>query len=177
MEVKIYTSPTCFHCKDLIKKLNDNNIKFENIFTDTLKSEEIDYLIQEAKTSSLPIITLNNRFVSEEELFEIIPFFIEDTKINKIIRCHDCDKELTLNNEGEIIDGKLLKYEKDENKFIDVYKCNECFNTDHSLRNYQETEVYSRVVGYIRPVNQWNDGKAEEFKVRKTFDMEKVIDR
>ena len=32
-----------------------------------------------------------------------------------------------------------------------------------------ETEIYSRVVGYIRPVKQWNEGKAEEFKVRKNF--------
>jgi anaerobic ribonucleoside-triphosphate reductase len=31
------------------------------------------------------------------------------------------------------------------------------------------SEVYSRVVGYLRPVNQWNEGKAEEFKQRKTF--------
>ena len=31
------------------------------------------------------------------------------------------------------------------------------------------TEVYSRVVGYLRPVNQWNEGKVEEFKQRKTF--------
>ena len=30
-------------------------------------------------------------------------------------------------------------------------------------------EVYSRVVGYLRPVAQWNDGKAAEFKMRKTF--------
>jgi anaerobic ribonucleoside-triphosphate reductase len=30
-------------------------------------------------------------------------------------------------------------------------------------------EVYSRVVGYIRPTKQWNDGKREEFKDRKTF--------
>ncbi|RKY49077.1 MAG: ribonucleoside triphosphate reductase [Candidatus Neomarinimicrobiota bacterium] len=30
-------------------------------------------------------------------------------------------------------------------------------------------EVYSRVVGYLRPVNQWNKGKKEEFKLRKTF--------
>ncbi len=28
-------------------------------------------------------------------------------------------------------------------------------------------EVYSRVVGYLRPVNQWNDGKQEEFKERR----------
>ena len=32
------------------------------------------------------------------------------------------------------------------------------------------TEVFSRVVGYIRPVNQWNEGKQEEFIRRKTFD-------
>jgi len=32
-----------------------------------------------------------------------------------------------------------------------------------------ETEVYSRVVGYLRPVKQWNDGKRAEFSLRKTF--------
>jgi len=31
-------------------------------------------------------------------------------------------------------------------------------------------EVYSRVVGYLRPVNQWSDGKQAEFFDRKTFD-------
>lgn len=31
-------------------------------------------------------------------------------------------------------------------------------------------EVYSRVVGYIRPVEQWNDAKQAEFNDRKTFD-------
>ena len=34
----------------------------------------------------------------------------------------------------------------------------------------EKTEVYSRVVGYLRPVDQWNPGKQEEFKQRKTFD-------
>jgi ribonucleoside-triphosphate reductase len=33
----------------------------------------------------------------------------------------------------------------------------------------QETEVYSRVVGYLRPVKQWNDGKQSEFVIRKAF--------
>ena len=32
-----------------------------------------------------------------------------------------------------------------------------------------ETEVYSRVVGYFRPVQNWNAGKKEEFKDRKAF--------
>ena len=35
-------------------------------------------------------------------------------------------------------------------------------------------EVYSRVVGYLRPVEQWNAGKQEEFKQRKTYSMKKV---
>ena len=34
------------------------------------------------------------------------------------------------------------------------------------------TEVYSRVVGYLRPIVQWNDGKQAEFKMRKTFSLE-----
>jgi ribonucleoside-triphosphate reductase len=33
------------------------------------------------------------------------------------------------------------------------------------------SEVYSRVVGYLRPVNQWNEGKAQEFRERKTFKL------
>ena len=33
----------------------------------------------------------------------------------------------------------------------------------------QPCEVYSRVVGYLRPVSQWNEAKQEEFKTRKTF--------
>jgi ribonucleoside-triphosphate reductase len=35
----------------------------------------------------------------------------------------------------------------------------------------EETEVYSRVVGYLRPVRQWNRGKQQEFKLRKTFSI------
>jgi len=36
-------------------------------------------------------------------------------------------------------------------------------------------EVYSRVVGYLRPVDQWNDGKQAEFAIRKTFDKSTVM--
>jgi ribonucleoside-triphosphate reductase len=32
-----------------------------------------------------------------------------------------------------------------------------------------ETEIYSRVVGYMRPVEQWNQGKRTEFNQRRTF--------
>ena len=35
-------------------------------------------------------------------------------------------------------------------------------------------EVYSRVVGYLRPVNQWNDGKRAEFDIRKEYEAPEI---
>jgi ribonucleoside-triphosphate reductase len=37
-----------------------------------------------------------------------------------------------------------------------------------------ECEVYSRIVGYLRPVGQWNAGKQAEFSLRKTYEKEVV---
>ena len=36
----------------------------------------------------------------------------------------------------------------------------------------QTAEVYSRITGYYRPVQNWNDGKTQEYKNRKVYDME-----
>ena len=36
----------------------------------------------------------------------------------------------------------------------------------------EKTEVYSRITGYYRPVQNWNDGKSQEFKDRKVYDIE-----
>ena len=36
------------------------------------------------------------------------------------------------------------------------------------------TEIYSRVVGYFRPVKQWNKGKQDEFADRKPYPVEKI---
>ncbi len=44
----------------------------------------------------------------------------------------------------------------------EVYECPTCGN---------KTEVYSRITGYYRPVQNWNDGKREEFKETKTYDI------
>ncbi|MFA6160119.1 MAG: anaerobic ribonucleoside-triphosphate reductase [Parcubacteria group bacterium] len=73
--------------------------------------------------------------------------------------CHDCKKELENNDE-------VAKYETNSGEF---FKCRKCHTADSVLRNFQETEVYSRIVGYIRPVSQWNAGKAEEYKDRKEY--------
>lgn len=46
------------------------------------------------------------------------------------------------------------------------FKCHKC-TID------QPCEVYSRIVGYIRPVQQWHVGKKQEFKERKEFKLKK----
>jgi ribonucleoside-triphosphate reductase len=46
-----------------------------------------------------------------------------------------------------------------------VEKCPKC---------QKACEVYSRVVGYYRPVSNWNAGKQEEFRQRKTYAMKKT---
>jgi len=38
-----------------------------------------------------------------------------------------------------------------------------------------KTEVYSRITGYYRPVQNWNDGKAQEYKDRKVYDIDRSV--
>jgi len=85
--------------------------------------------------------------------------------------CHDCQEQVSVavtpKADGIHIQGGSI-YEPEPNKFI--VKCDACFRKDPVLRNFQDCEVYSRVVGYLRPVAQWNDAKQEEFDDRKLFD-------
>ena len=46
----------------------------------------------------------------------------------------------------------------------ELYKCPHCGKT---------TEVYSRITGYYRPVQAWNDGKSQEFKERRTYNIDR----
>ena len=39
----------------------------------------------------------------------------------------------------------------------------------------RKTEIYSRITGYYRPVQNWNDGKAQEFKDRKVYAPERSV--
>jgi ribonucleoside-triphosphate reductase len=75
------------------------------------------------------------------------------------IICHDCEKELAHNDE-------YMAYENSGKTYA---KCKECHQKEPLLKDFRKTEVYSRVVGYIRPVEQWNKGKQEEYKDRREF--------
>jgi len=85
--------------------------------------------------------------------------------------CHNCGKEIEIKGK-DIKNGFLLVYEDGEEK-IRVYKCKQCFEKDPSLSNFRECEVYSRIVGYLRPIKQWHLGKQQEFKDRKEFKIKK----
>ena len=39
----------------------------------------------------------------------------------------------------------------------------------------QKAEVYSRITGYYRPVQNWNDGKTQEYKERKVYDVKHSV--
>ena len=89
--------------------------------------------------------------------------------------CHDCGEDLDVDGKSnggsgvEITGGAV--YEVVNNADYRIYlKCDGCYERDRDLKNYQECEVYSRVVGYLRPVSQWNNGKQSEWAERKTFD-------
>lgn len=74
-------------------------------------------------------------------------------------QCHDCSKALQRNEE-------YMPYQMGEKLYV---KCKKCHQKDPVLKNFQRTEVYSRVVGFLRPVQQWNNGKKEEFKDRAEY--------
>lgn len=76
--------------------------------------------------------------------------------------CHDCSKALENNEE-------YMAYNIGAETFM---KCKACHQKDSVLRNFRPTEVYSRVVGYIRPVAQWNKGKQAEFGDRNEYVVE-----
>lgn len=74
-----------------------------------------------------------------------------------LLTCHDCGKEII---------SSPISFKVGFNEF---FKCQDCYKTDPILRNFQECEVYSRIVGYIRPVKNWNESKRTEFGDRKVF--------
>ncbi len=88
--------------------------------------------------------------------------------------CHDCGKNTTVEAQMEadgktVIDGGAVYIHgtgMDQQSYV---KCDPCFKRDPVLRNYQECEVYSTIVGYLRPIKQWNPGKQAEFEMRKNF--------
>lgn len=89
--------------------------------------------------------------------------------------CHDCGVDTSVvarvSDDGQVTVTGGAVYQPWE-KQIFFIKCDKCLQADPVLRNYQPTLVYSRVVGYLTPIDQWNKGKRAEFYKRETFNVE-----
>jgi len=86
-------------------------------------------------------------------------------------KCDLCDieiQEVDLGQGLELAGGKELKFLKDDKEYY-VIRCDKCFENDKTLKKFQKCEVFSRVCGYIRPVQQWHKGKVEEYEDRINF--------
>lgn len=96
-------------------------------------------------------------------------FISEQDAIEFSGKCHDCG-ELTsvvcIRNGDDVRVAGGAYWRKLDQDFV---KCESCFAKEPRLTNYAPCEIYSRVTGYLRPVKQWNPGKREEFRERKTF--------
>lgn len=106
---------------------------------------------------------------------ELAQIFAQE-KTNEISwsgECHDCGDEVIVTaivaeEEKLTVSGGAV-YGNEEG--VHHMKCEACFEKDPTLRNFRECEVYARVVGYLRPISQWNPGKQAEFKNRKNFNV------
>jgi hypothetical protein len=109
---------------------------------------------------------------------EILQKYFKDNDANQVIfsgNCHDCKKDVfvycDLNDDGEIIITGGAVYQPNLNSEYKklFYKCNVCYDKNKTLEKYNPCEVYSRIVGYLRPLNQWNKGKQAEWDERVEF--------
>lgn len=82
--------------------------------------------------------------------------------------CHDCGRDVRVVSEKTAGDGLRIKggavYETGVGL---LFKCDDCFGRKKTAGKHRECEVYSRIVGYLRPVSQWNSGKLAEYGRRK----------
>ena len=80
----------------------------------------------------------------------------------------------TLVEKSKIIVKPDTKIESFKDKLINGIK--QGMSTDEIMKEFEvhgtECEIYSRVVGFFRPVKAWNAGKQEEYKDRVEFVLE-----
>jgi len=81
-------------------------------------------------------------------------------KIEQGTRCVDCGKLIEIGNYDE--ETAPIRW-KDG-----TWRCGECAN------KYLETECYKRIVGYLRPMANWNPGKLAEDKDKIDFKIKSL---
>jgi len=118
--------------------------------------------------------------MNKETLLRLFQEYEDKDYLEWVGTCHDCGEPVTVTaivvpeGDGIEITGGVV-YDLRGMDTVDddfILKCDACFGKEKNLANFQPCEVYSRCVGYIRPVKQFNPGKQAEYGDRKMFDMD-----
>jgi len=115
----------------------------------------------------------NAKSMSTETIMQYLLFF-NAQEVVFTGECHDCKKSVEVkatvtdieSMEFVISGGAMWQKESDF-----IFKCPECYERDNVLHD-QDCEVFARVCGYLRPVQQYNLGKKEEFNERKNYKVD-----
>lgn len=98
----------------------------------------------------------------------------KDKELEMRGKCHDCEKDLSIS--VRLTDDDVLEIDHPFWYMFDLdkcfAKCNECYEIEPMLKNFQPCEVFSRVCGYVRPVKQYNPGKQAEKAMRVDYKID-----
>jgi len=108
-------------------------------------------------------------------IFEEINSMIGDNQYATFhCECIDCGKKFDIEIERtsetslNITGGIMAKNTNSKLGPMEwMFKCMECYQLEPLFIG--GNEVYSRVVGYLRPIKMWNNAKQEEYKLRKEY--------
>lgn len=101
----------------------------------------------------------------------------QDLPVDLEFTCHDCRCPVRVTYSADEIGGRLDPCDgamgyyptlNDSKKEFFV-KCADCYASQPELRNFNPIEVYTRVIGYYRPVSSFNRGKKKEYSQRVNY--------
>lgn len=88
--------------------------------------------------------------------------------------CHDCKRKVEFYafwQDGLVKTTLPFWYIHSNIETQCFCKCEDCYIKEPLLTHFQEAEVWSRVVGYLRPIKAFNPGKKTEKAMRKDFKL------
>jgi len=124
-------------------------------------------------SSHLPVGYTEDLFTALDVQDELQTLYTSGTVFHAFLGEKISDWKVTANLVKKIADNYKLPYYSISPTYSVCkdhgYLTGEQFTCPHCGA---ETEVYSRITGYYRPVKNWNDGKTQEYKERKVYNIE-----
>jgi len=124
-------------------------------------------------SSHLPVGYTEDLFTALDVQDELQTLYTSGTVFHAFLGEKISDWKVTANLVKKIADNYRLPYYSISPTYSVCkdhgYLTGEQFSCPHCGA---ETEVYSRITGYYRPVKNWNDGKTQEYKERKVYNIE-----